>query len=73
MKITDWVQFLVPLSVETHVYVNVPFVMFLSVTIVAKEVPLPCCETFTTYCFGHARKICIEPMKLLSVVERAWS
>jgi hypothetical protein len=30
--------------------------MFLSVTIIAKEVPLPRCETFSTYCFGHARK-----------------
>jgi hypothetical protein len=45
MKITEWVKCLVFLSVETHVYVNVPFVMFLSVTIIPEELPLPCSET----------------------------
>jgi hypothetical protein len=73
LKITEWIQCLLPLSVETHVDVNVPFVMFLSVTIIAKEVSLPCSEAFCNYCFGHAREIFIEPMKWLSVVERAWS
>jgi hypothetical protein len=69
----EWIQCFVSLSVETHVYVNVPFVMILSVTIIAKEVPLPRYETFRSYCFRHAGKIFIEPMKLLSVVERARS
>jgi hypothetical protein len=73
LKITEWVQCLLPLSVETHVDVNVSFVMFLSVTIIAKEVPLPCSQAFSDYCFGHARIIFIEPMKLLRVVEGAWS
>jgi len=70
---TDWVQCLMPRSVETHVYVMCLLLcsyllqswprkcLYLSVR------PLPLIVLVT-----HV-KIFIEPIKLLSVVERAWS